>query len=214
MTTRREFLGSVPAAVAALAVSGRFLLEGTPASAQESAPPVGHFHPKGKAPSKFTLDALRQARETMPFGDTRDFDEQKRGLIAPMTELQIPADAGHDAWNMERFLFLDQQQEFDSIHPSLHRIARLNNNYGLYEVVPGIYQVRGFDLAQTTFVRGKTGWIVFDTPVSAEPMRAAWKLFQQHVGDGLPVSGVIYSHSHVDHWGGVRGLVDEACLRS
>jgi alkyl sulfatase BDS1-like metallo-beta-lactamase superfamily hydrolase len=214
MTTRRGFLASAPAAAAALAVSGRFLLEGAPARAQDAAPPVGHFHPKGKAPSKFTLDALRKAHETLPFGDTRDFDEQKRGLIAQMTELKIPADAGHDAWDMQRFQFLDQQEEFDSIHPSLHRIARLNNNYGLYEVVPGIYQVRGFDLAQITFVRGKTGWIVFDTLVSAEPVRAAWKLFQQHVGASLPVSAVIYSHSHADHWGGAHGIVDEAEVRS
>lgn len=214
MTTRREFLGSASAAGLALAVSERFLLDGASAATQDGASPAGHFHPKGKAPSKYTLDVLRRARETMPFGDTRDFDEQRRGLIAPMTELQIPADAGADAWNMQRFQFLDQQQEFDSIHPSLHRIAKLNNNYGLYEVIPGIYQVRGFDLAQTTFVRGKTGWIVFDTLVSAEPMRAAWKLLQQHVGGGLPVSGVIYSHSHADHWGGVRGVVDEADVRS
>jgi alkyl sulfatase BDS1-like metallo-beta-lactamase superfamily hydrolase len=98
-----------------------------------------------------------------------------------------------------------KQDEFDSIHPSLLRIARLNNNYGLYEVIPGIYQVRGFDLSDITFVRGKTGWIVFDPLVSAETVRAAWKLFQEHVGEGLPVSAVIYSHTHGDHWGGVRG---------
>ena len=93
-------------------------------------------------------------------------------------------------------------------------IARLNNNYGLYEVIPGIYQVRGFDLSDITFVRGKTGWIVFDPLVTAEAVRAAWKLFQEHVGEGLPVSAVIYSHTHGDHWGGVRGIVDEADVRS
>ena len=142
---------------------------------------------------------------TLPFADTRDFDEQKKGLIAPMTEMKIMADAGHVAWDMERFQFLDQQEEFDSIHPSLHRMSRLNNNYGLYEVIPGIYQVRGFDLSDITFVRGKTGWIVFDPLVTAETVRAAWELFQEHVGEGLPVSAVIYSHTHADHWGGVRG---------
>ena len=115
---------------------------------------------------------------------------------------------------MERFQFLDKQDEFDSIHPSLLRQSRLNNNYGLYEVIPGIYQVRGFDLSDITFVRGKTGWIVFDPLVPAEPVRAAWKLFQKHVGEGLPVSAVIYSHTHGDHWGGVRGIVDEADVRS
>ncbi len=122
-----------------------------------------------------------------------------------MTEMKIMADAGHVAWDMERFQFLDQEEEFDSIHPSLHRQSRLNNNYGLYEVIPGIYQVRGFDLSDITFVRGKTGWIVFDPLVSLEPVRAAWELFQEHVGEGLPVSAVIYSHTHGDHWGGVRG---------
>ena len=81
-------------------------------------------------------------------------------------------------------------------------------------MVPGIYQARGFDLSDISFVRGKTGWIVFDPLVSKEPVRAAWKLFQQHVGQGLPVSAVIYSHTHADHWGGVRGIVDEADVRS
>ena len=145
-------------------------------------PLAGHFHPKGKAPSKFTLDILKKAKTTLPFSDTRDLDEQKKGLIAPMQELQIKADAGHVAWDMKRFQFIDEQDDFDSIHPSLLRQSKLNNNYGLYEVIPGIYQVRGFDLSDITFVRGKTGWIVFDPLVSAEPVRAAWKLFQKHVG--------------------------------
>jgi alkyl sulfatase BDS1-like metallo-beta-lactamase superfamily hydrolase len=210
MTTRREFLGAVPVA-GALAVAGDFLSEGGAARAQQApAPLAGHFHPQGKAPSTFTLEVLRQARAGLPFNDTRDFDEQAKGLIAPMEEMTIAADAGHVAWDMERFRFLDQQDEFDSIHPSLHRIARLNNNYGLYEVAPGIYQVRGFDLSNITFVRGETGWIVFDPLVSFEPVRAAWKLFQDHVGEGRPVSAVIYSHTHADHWGGVRALIDEA----
>src|SRR5262249_14453122 len=78
----------------------------------------------------------------------------------------------------------------------------------------GIYQVRGFDLSDISFVRGKTGWIVFDPLVSAEVVRSAWNLFQKHVGKGLPVSAVIYSHSHGDHWGGVRGIVREADVRS
>lgn len=215
MATRREFLGAVPAAGAAFAVAGDFIFEGGTARAQQAPTPLaGHFHPKGKAPSSFTLEILKQARVGLPFADTRDFDEQARGLIAPMTEMTIAADAGHVAWDMQRFQFLDQQDEFDSIHPSLHRISRLNNNYGLYEVMPGIYQVRGFDLSNITFVRGATGWIVFDPLVTAEPARAAWKLFQDNVGEGLPVSAVIYSHTHGDHWGGVRGILDEADVAS
>jgi len=172
-----------------------------------------HFHPKGKPASQHTQAVLRQARADLPFTDTKDLEEQKRGLIAPMKAMQIMADAGHVAWDMERFQFLDTQ-DFDSIHPSLLRQARLNNNYGLYEVIPGIYQLRGFDLSNMTFVRGKKGWIVFDTLVSAEVARAAWQLFQKHVGEGLPITAVIYSHSHVDHWGGVRGIISEEDARS
>ncbi|MFZ1574707.1 MAG: alkyl sulfatase dimerization domain-containing protein [Chromatiaceae bacterium] len=174
----------------------------------------GHFDPKGKAPSTFTIEILKQARASLPFADTRDFDENNKGLIAPMKDLQIMADAGHVAWDMEQYQFIDQQDEFDSIHPSLHRIAKLNNNYGLYEVSPGIYQVRGFDLAQISFIRGKTGWIVLDPLVSAETARAGLKLLQEHVGEGRPVTAVIYSHDHADHWGGVRGIVDEADVRA
>ncbi|MFA7305892.1 MAG: alkyl sulfatase dimerization domain-containing protein [Hyphomicrobium sp.] len=215
MTNRREFIGTLPAAGAAFLVAGNFAFEDSAARAQDvSMPLAGHFHPKGKAPSKHTVEVLKATRSGLPFDDTRDFDEQKRGLIAPMTDMVIKADAGHVAWDMASFQFLDQQEEFDSIHPSLHRISKLNNNYGLYEVVPGIYQVRGFDLSDITFVRGKTGWIVFDPLVSNETARAAWKLFQQHKGEGLPISAVIYSHTHADHWGGVRGILDEADVRS
>ena len=148
MTTRRQFLGAIPAAGAAFAVGGNFLMEGTGARAETATPLTGHFHPKGKAPSKFTLDVLRQAKAGLPFDDVRDLEEQKKGFIAPMKDLQIMADAGHVAWDMKRFQFLDEHDEFDSIHPSLLRQSKLNNNYGLYEVIPGIYQVRGLDLVR------------------------------------------------------------------
>ncbi len=210
MPTRREFVQSFPA----FAVAGHALLETSPVRAVQPEPLKGHFHPKGKAPSKFTQELLNKAKGALPFADKRDFEEQKKGLIASMKDLKIKADAGHIAWDMERFQFLEKQEDFDSIHPSLLRQSVLNNNYGLYEVIPGIYQVRGFDLSDISFIRGKTGWIVIDPLVSAEPVRAAWKLFQEHVGKGLPVSAVVYSHSHADHWGGVRGIVNEADVRS
>jgi alkyl sulfatase BDS1-like metallo-beta-lactamase superfamily hydrolase len=214
MTSRREFTQTVIGAGAVFAVTGCGVAEDRPVRASQAAPLEGHFHPKGKAPSKFTLEVLDQARATLPWADRRDFEEQSRGLIAPMKDLQIMADAGHVAWDMERFQFLNEQEDFDSIHPSLVRQSVLNNNYGLYEVIPGIYQVRGFDLSDISFVRGRTGWIVIDPLVSAEVVRAAWDLFQEHVGEGLPVSAVIYSHSHGDHWGGVRGILSEEDLTS
>ena len=215
MTSRREFIQTLPIATAAFTIVGDLLTEPMPARAQQIDPLKGHFDPKGKPPSRFTLDLLNKAKSELPFADQRDLEEQKKGLVAPMEELQIMADAGHVAWDMQRFQFLDAQDEFDTIHPSLHRQSKLNNNYGLYEVIAGrIYQVRGFDLANITFVRGKSGWIVFDTMVSSETARAAWNLFQKHIGNNLPVSAIIYSHTHGDHWGGVRALVDEADVKA
>jgi alkyl sulfatase BDS1-like metallo-beta-lactamase superfamily hydrolase len=209
-TTRRQFVQSLPA----FAVAGHLLVESSPAQAASAEPLEGHFHPQGKAPSQHTLEVLKKAREILPFHDTRDFDENRRGLVAEMPDRQIRADAGHVAWDMDRLSFLDQQDSFDSIHPSLHRIGRLNNNYGLYEVIPGIYQVRGFDIAQITFIRGKTGWIAYDVLVTAEVAKAAWDLFQEHKGEGLPLTAVIYSHNHADHWGGVRGLITDEDVSS
>lgn len=215
MTTRRTFLTALPVTGAAFAIGGALLGESGPAIAQ-TAPPLapGHFHPKGKAPSEHTIAVLKSARETLPFDDTRDFDEFGRGLIARRKDPIIKADAGNDAWDMSRFDFVDQAEEFDTVHPSMHRIAQLNQNFGVYEVIPGIYQVRGFDLAQATFVRGETGWILFDVLTTTETMRAAWELFQEHVGEGLPVTAVVYSHNHGDHWGGVRGVVTDEDVAS
>jgi alkyl sulfatase BDS1-like metallo-beta-lactamase superfamily hydrolase len=216
MTTRRDLLHALPATGAAFAVAGKLLLEDSSAAAQPAPaqPLAGHFHPLGKAPSRHTIAVLEEARRTLPFADTRDFEENRRGFIAAMPDRRIPNDAGGVAWDMDRFNFIDQRESFDSIHPSLHRIARLNNNYGLYEVMPGIYQVRGLDLANITFVRGRTGWIVFDVMITTEVARAAWRLFQQHRGEGLPISAVVYSHNHVDHWGGIRGLLTEEDVRA
>ena len=216
MTTRRDLLQTLPTTGAAFAVAGRLMLEDSPAAAQPaSAQPLpGHFHPLGKAPSRHTVAVLEEARRSLPFADTRDFEENRRGFVAPMPQRQIPNDTGGVAWDMDRFAFIDQRESFDSIHPSLHRIARLNQNYGLYEVVPGIFQVRGLDLANITFVRGRTGWIVFDVMITRETARAAWRLFQQHRGEGLPISAVVYSHNHVDHWGGIRGLLTDEEVRA
>lgn len=212
--TRRQVMISMPATATAFALADHLVLDVAPARAQQVDPLQGHFHPQGKAPSQFTLDVLKRAQAALPFADKKDFEEQRKGFIAPMKDQKIMADAGHVAWDMERFRFLDAQDAFDSIHPSLLRQSKLNNNYGLYEVIPGIYQVRGLDLSDITFVRGKTGWIVFDPLVTTEVARAAWRLFQEHVGQGRPVTAVIYSHTHADHWGGIRGIVDEADVRS
>ena len=183
-----------------------------PADKGESA--TRHFDPLGKPPSKFTLELRNGLKAELPLADKRDFDEAKRGFIAEPPYTKIMADAGHVAWDMGSYGWLLTGRDFGSIHPSLQRQAVLNMAYGLYEVVPGrIYQVRGFDLANISFIKGDTGWIVFDPLTAKETARAALAFINDKLGK-RPVVAVVYSHSHGDHFGGVRGVVDEADVAS
>ena len=169
-----------------------------------------HFDPIGKPPSKFTIELRNGQKAELPFADKRDFDEAKKGFIAEPSYTKIMADAGHVAWDMGSYGWLLTGKDFESIHPSLQRQAVLNMGYGLYEVVPGrVYQVRGYDLANISFIKGDTGWIVFDPLTAQETARAALAFINDKLGK-RPVVGVVYSHSHVDHFGGVRGVMDEA----
>jgi alkyl sulfatase BDS1-like metallo-beta-lactamase superfamily hydrolase len=174
----------------------------------------GHFDAKGKAPSEFTIAKWEELKNTLPFEDKRDFEEAKKGFIAEPTYRKIMAETGEVAWNIGQYDFLlEEGKDFKSIHPSLQRQAVLNMHYGLYEVIPGIYQVRGYDLANISFVKTKTGWIVFDPLTSKETAKAALEFINEKLGV-RPVVAVVYSHSHGDHFGGVRGVVDEADVKS
>lgn len=173
-----------------------------------------HFHPQGKQPSAVTKALQDGLRESLPLSDVRDFEEARRGFLAAPEYRQIQAEAGHVAWNIGAYDFLLEDAEYDSIHPSLQRQATLNMEYGLFEVLPGsIYQVRGFDLANITFIASDSGWIVFDPLTCKETAAAALGLVGEQLGV-RPVVAVVYSHSHVDHFGGVRGVVDEADVRA
>jgi alkyl sulfatase BDS1-like metallo-beta-lactamase superfamily hydrolase len=173
-----------------------------------------HFDLKGKMPSEYTLMLQDGLRKSLPFEDKRDFDEAKKGFIAAPEYKQIMAEAGHVAWDMASYEFLLTDKEYDSIHPSLQRQAVLNMAYGLYEVLPDkIYQVRGYDLANITFIKGDKGWIIFDPLTAKETAAAALEFINEQLGE-RPVTGVVYSHSHADHFGGVRGVVEEADVRS
>lgn len=172
-----------------------------------------HFHKDGKQPSKYTLAVYEEAKMKLPFEDTRDFEEAQRGFIAGPNERQIKATEGHIAWDHDKYSWIDEKEEFNSVHPSLVRQTKLNNHTGLYEVIPGIYQVRNFDLSNITFIKGETGWIVFDPLLSEETAAKALELVNEHLGE-YPVTGVVYSHNHADHFAGVRSMVDEADVRS
>ncbi|MHC4066381.1 MAG: MBL fold metallo-hydrolase, partial [Planctomycetota bacterium] len=179
-----------------------------------SSDPTRHFDPKGKMPSKYTVESQEGLRNSLPFEDQQDFEEHKHGFIAAPPYKQIKAEAGHVAWDMGSYEWLLDGKDFDSIHPSLQRQAILNMNYGLFEVLKDkIYQIRGYDLANISFIKSKTGWIVFDPLAAKETAAAALKFINEQLGE-RPVVAVVYSHSHADHFGGVRGVVEEADVRS
>ena len=143
-----------------------------------------------------------------PFDDTQDFDDTERGFIAKATTRQITAADGRVVWDLDAYRFLDEPAT-DTAHPSLWRQGQLLIRDGLFEVVPGIYQLRGFDLSVMSVIEGETGVIVIDPLISKETAAAAWALYQEHRGPRTVVA-MIYTHSHIDHFGGVKGVIDEA----
>ncbi|MBB4633450.1 alkyl/aryl-sulfatase [Sphingosinicella soli] len=169
-------------------------------------------HPAAaEVPSAATKAANSAAAAALPFGDTEDFDFARRGLLARPDSDVLGADG--------RVIrsFADDAKVAgpapDTVNPSLWRNAQLVSGAGLFEVVPGLWQVRGYDLANMTLIRGRTGLIVVDPLTTVETARAAMALARRHIGD-LPVTAVIYTHSHIDHFGGVRGVVDEADVKA
>ena len=177
--------------------------------------PSKHFDPKGKMPSEYTIKLREMRKSALPLADKRDLEEAKKGFIAAPPYKQIMAEAGNVAWDMGSYEWLlEDGKDFASIHPSLQRQAILNMAYGLYEVLPGkIYQVRGYDLANISFIKSDTGWIIFDPLTAKETAAAALNFINEQLGE-RPVVAVIYSHSHGDHFGGVRGVVNEADVKS
>src|SRR3954467_6841696 len=152
-------------------------------------------------------------RASLPFSDTRDFEDAARGFLGTRDHARITSDAGRTVWSLEPYGFLDEEEAPPTVDPSLWRQSRLNMNHGLFEVVPGVYQVRGFDIANMTLIEGERGVIVVDTLTSIEGARAAMELYFAHRGRRA-VSAVIFTHTHTDHWGGARGVLDDETLES
>lgn len=148
------------------------------------------------------------AAGTLPFGDDQDFADARRGFIAALQPGVVKNSAGDVVWDSDAFSFLDRDCP-PTVHPSLWRQSQLCAMQGLYEVSEGIYQIRGLDLSNMTLIEGETGVIVIDPLVSHETAAAGLALYRAHCGD-RPVTGVIYSHSHIDHFGGVKGVTTEA----
>jgi alkyl sulfatase BDS1-like metallo-beta-lactamase superfamily hydrolase len=149
--------------------------------------------------------------KALPFSDTRDFDDATRGYLGTIENARITSAQGRVVWSLEPYGFLAEAEAPATINPSLWRQSRLNMNNGIFEVVPGVYQVRGLDIANMTLIEGERGVIVLDTLTSIEGARAAMQLYFQHRGK-RPVTAVIFSHTHTDHWGGARGVLDNEAL--
>jgi len=160
--------------------------------------------------TEYTIAANLKANNTPAWSNNEeDFNFATQGFIATDDPLIIPSDyPNYTSWNMEVFSFLDNGTCPDTINPLLCRHARLNNINGLFEVVPGIYQVRGYDITAMSLIKGNTGWIVIDPMHSVETARAAMNLVKRTLGD-YPVKAVIYSHPHVDHYQGVKGVITD-----
>jgi alkyl sulfatase BDS1-like metallo-beta-lactamase superfamily hydrolase len=179
-----------------------------PTFAQQPAPKS-----EPKPATAATAETNRKTGKDLRFDDRMDFEDASRGLIPTLPDQPVVGPNGQVIWDGSRFKFISGDAPA-SVNPSLWRQEKLNNFHGLFKVCDGIYQIRGYDIANMTLVEGKTGWIVIDTLLTAEISRATLAFAMEKIGGKKPVVAVIYTHSHSDHFGGVRGVIDEADVRS
>ncbi|MFV0681245.1 alkyl/aryl-sulfatase [Ottowia sp.] len=165
-----------------------------------------------KPASSFTAQANKAVGQAYDLNNQKDFEAASRGFVARMPDGQIKTANGDLVWDINRYDFVKDAAP-DSVNPSMWRQSKLNGNTGLFKVTEGIWQVRGYDVSNMTLVSGKNGWIIIDPLTSAEVAKATLDFAMEHLGK-RPVTAVIYTHSHADHFGGVRGVVDEADVKS
>ncbi|MEZ6002536.1 alkyl/aryl-sulfatase [Hyphomonas sp.] len=166
----------------------------------DAAPPAGVATDATKAANAALADRL-------PLAQPGDFEDAERGLLAQIQD-DIVDENGNVVWSVHAFDFIDGAAP-DTVNPSLWRQQQLLGKHGLFEIADGLYQVRGYDLSVMSVIRGETGWIIVDPLISKETAAASLKLVNDTLGE-RPVSAVIYTHSHIDHFGGVRGIISEA----
>lgn len=193
-----------------MSISIRLVVLCTTAAIAMSAPTQAIAQSKPASPA--TVEAQRQAVATLPPDGDRDADFATRGFIATRADPLIKDEKSDVVWNLAAYDFVDGPAP-DTVNPSLWRHMRHLKHHGLYQLTDNVWQVRGFDLSNMTVVRGETGWILIDPLTTAQTAKAALELVNATLGE-RPVTAVIYSHSHADHFGGVRGVVDEAEVKA
>ena len=169
------------------------------------------------APGEATA-ATKQANDALynqlPFSDNTDFTNAHKGFIAALPTEVIKGEQGNVVWDPQQYAFIKEGEKApDTVNPSLWRQSQLINISGLFEVTDGVYQIRNLDLSNMTIIEGKEGITVVDPLVSAETAKVGMDLYYKNRGK-KPVVAVIYTHSHVDHYGGVRGVIDEADVKA
>lgn len=206
--------------------------DGAPGQSDADDQPGGPLTSEPKPATEATAEANAAVYRLLDFSDESERELAMRGLLAAPGSLAVPADSGGTAWDQDAYGFLREGGEAGTAgaeaasaagtagaglaeplpeapgtaNPALWRNSQLNAIFGLFEVVDGIYQVRGYDLANMTFIRGERGWVVLDCLGSVETARAAMELLASQFGD-VPVTAVVISHSHIDHFGGIDGVV-------
>jgi len=162
-----------------------------------------------KAASVYTAQINSAVYSLLDFEDSSEYENATRGLIDAPEVLELKDASGNVIWSQAAFAFLaDYEKAPDTVNPSLWENTRNNHAYGLFEVCEGIYQVRGYDMANLTLIEGDSGWIVFDPLMSVECTQAAMELVKKNLGE-RPIKAVIISHCHVDHFGGIKGILTE-----
>lgn len=175
-------------------------------------PPRPAGAPEAGVATEATAKANASVAERLPLNDQSDFDDAARGFLATIKDEAILDEAGNTVWSVPQFDFLEGDAP-DTVNPSLWRQSGLAAKHGLFEVADGIWQVRGYDLSVMSIIEGETGWIIVDPLTVKETAAAGLKLVNETLGE-RPVTGVIYTHSHADHFGGARGVIDEADIET
>ena len=182
--------------------------EAATAPTEAAAPAAEAFTKDKKGATEFTRQINENVYQLLDFNDKQEEEFATRGFITAPDSLQIAGSNGNIVFNQDAYDFVRGTEAPDSANPSLWRNTQLNAYYGLFEVQEGIYQVRGYDLSNLTFVKSDNGWIILDCLATENTARAALELFESQMGEANIVA-VIISHAHVDHYGGIRGLISE-----